>query len=201
MTLPVLAWHFTGAKLRDGRSIPAPGTELRHDGEITWCESGLYASRRLIDALGNALGATIHRVECREIEREESGKLVCRSRTILWSLDATTLLRRFACDEALCVAHLWKMPATVRRYLKTMDDALRIEAWTARPGLRPTLRPGPQPVLRPGLRPVLRPVLRPTLRSVLQPVLRPGPRPIRASPPPSKLLTKRRQPHDPHLHH
>ena len=67
----VLAWHFTGDKLRDGRAIPNVSETLRHEGELVACLSGLHASERLIDALGYAPDTLLHRVRCGgELHRE-----------------------------------------------------------------------------------------------------------------------------------
>ena len=119
------AYHFTGSTLRDGRPVPAVGETLVHEGPIEWCQSGLYASRTAWDALRYAPDATLHRVLCEDIEREDGDKLVCRRRTIVATIDATHLLRRFAADQALSVAHLWDMPDVVRDYLMTLDEDKR----------------------------------------------------------------------------
>ena len=63
----VMAWHFTGATLRGGQPIPRYGVWLRHEGRVAMCESGLHASRRILDALSYAPGSSIHRVEVAEI--------------------------------------------------------------------------------------------------------------------------------------
>ena len=127
----MIAYHFTGDTLRDGRPVPAIGEKLTHTGEIIWCKSGLHASPKPHQALRYASGKWLHRVECGQIEREEDDKLVCRERTILQTIDAEHLLRRFAADQALAVAHLWDTPDVVREYLTTLDDSLRDAAWAA----------------------------------------------------------------------
>lgn len=82
-----LGWHFTlGDKLRDGRSVPAIGEVLRHEGPIEICRSGLHCSERLIDALGYAPGATLHQVRFGVDVLRESDKLVSRERVILRTL-------------------------------------------------------------------------------------------------------------------
>jgi hypothetical protein len=74
----IQAWHFTRATLRDGRPLPKDGEWLIHDGKAIMCESGLHASRRVIDALQYAPGSTVCRVSCRRIKAEEENyKLVC----------------------------------------------------------------------------------------------------------------------------
>jgi len=95
------------------------------------CGAGLHASERIIDALRYAPGETICRVNCGgRIERDRD-KLVCSERTILWRVDGSALLRRFACLCALDVIHLSSPPAIVRRYLETQDESLREAAWEA----------------------------------------------------------------------
>jgi hypothetical protein len=78
------AFHFTGNTLRDGREIPPIGVELRHEGEVKICASGLHASERLVDALRYApvCATTLHVVECGEIVERHDDKFVCWSRTI-----------------------------------------------------------------------------------------------------------------------
>jgi len=130
MTDKTIAYHFTnGATLRDGRPVPPIGETLVHDGPIDWCKSGLYASIRPCWALSLAPGNMLHQAACEAIERQDAAKLVCRRRTIRASIDATTLLLRFAADQALSVAHLWEMPDSVRDYLTTLDETARRESF------------------------------------------------------------------------
>jgi hypothetical protein len=131
----ILAWHFTGNTLRDGSPIPAIGETLRHDGPMEMCRSGLHASIKLRDALEYAPGNMLHRVRCGgEIIRGDD-KLICRERTILWSLNAECVLHAYARACALSVVHLWNAPEVVVKYLKTGDvkirDAARDAAWDA----------------------------------------------------------------------
>ena len=134
----IQAWHFTGKTLRDGRPLPKDGEWLKHEGEIVICETGLHASRRVIDALQYAPGSTICRVSCRKIEDEhKNDKLVCRERRIDWRIEnADDVLRAFARKAALSVIHLWDAPPIVRQYLETGDesirDAARAAAWDAK---------------------------------------------------------------------
>lgn len=123
--MSVLAWHFVGATLRDGRPVPPDGETLRHDGPLRMCQSGLHASERLIDALRYAPGATICRVQCGGEINRESDKLVCTERTILWRIDGSDVLHAFARACALDVAHLWGMPDVIREYLTTGDRTMR----------------------------------------------------------------------------
>lgn len=129
----VLAWHFVGDTLRDGRPIPLAGVTLRHDAPLVLCESGLHASVRALDALDYAPGPTVCRVRCGGEIVTDQDKLVAAERTILWRADVTDLLREFARLCALDVAHLWDCPDVVRTYLTTGDESLRDAAWdTAR---------------------------------------------------------------------
>ena len=124
----MLAWHFVGDTLRDGRPIPQDGEWLEHDGELVMCESGLHASRHPFDALKYAPGSTLCLVEVDGEIIEDDDKLVCRRRRIIARRDATSMLREFARVQALSVAHLWQMPDIVRQYLETDDESLRAAA-------------------------------------------------------------------------
>jgi len=126
-----LAWHFTGNKLRDGSSIPAVGQKLIFKGGIEICSHGYHWSKQPYDALQYAPGTKLHLVEYGGIVQEQEDKGCSSERTILKSIDATTLLRRFAADQALSVAYLWNMPDVVREYLTTLDEKLRVAAYAA----------------------------------------------------------------------
>jgi hypothetical protein len=128
----VLAWHWTGETLRDGRPIPPIGEWLTHDGPVTICETGLHASERLVDALSFAPGYTLHRVTMRGIEGRQFDKLVARERRVNWSLDAEPVLRAFARRCAIDVLPFWpNAPAIVREYLETGREDIRDAAWVA----------------------------------------------------------------------
>ena len=127
----VLAWHFVGATLRDGRPVPADGELLVHDGPVVWCRSGLYASLDPFDALQYALSTNLCRVECADLIHCEDDKLVCRRRRIIKRRDATEMLLAFARWSALQVTHLWDAPLVVKRFLETGDDSLRAAASAA----------------------------------------------------------------------
>ena len=131
MSKDVLAWHFVGDALRDGRPIPADGVTLKHKGKLELCASGLHASERLIDALQYAPGPILCRVQMGGAIKKESDKLVARQRTILWRVNSTDVLRKFARQCALDVAHLWNMPSVVRQYLETGDESLMAAASAA----------------------------------------------------------------------
>jgi hypothetical protein len=128
------AWHFVGSMLRDGRSIPADGVTLRHDGWLTLCVGGLHASLQPFDALQYAPGSTLCLVDCGGQIVSGNDKLVCSERTIIVRMDAGPLLRWFARQQALSVVHLWDAPDVVLDYLMGEDDAwaaAREAAWDA----------------------------------------------------------------------
>ncbi len=124
----VLAYHFVGATLRDGRPVPLDGAWLTHDGPVVMCESGLHASRHPYNALQYSPCATLCRVECADIVQEDSDKLVCRRRRIVARIDATDLCRAFARSCALDVISLWDAPEVVRQYLETGDESIMAAA-------------------------------------------------------------------------
>ncbi len=124
----MLAWHFVNNALRDGSPIPPDGVTLKHADELVMCESGLHASKRLIDALMYAPGYTLCRVELGGKIIRDTDKSVASERTILWRLDCEALLRNFARRCALDVVHLWDAPDVVKRYLKTGNEQIRAAA-------------------------------------------------------------------------
>ena len=127
----MIAYHFVGDRLRDGRPIPADGIKLTHPGKPVMCESGLHASLDPFDALQYAPGATLCRVECGGIVVHGDDKLVCTERTILQRVDLTDALRYFARMQAVSVVHLWDAPQITLDYLMTGDDSMRDAAWGA----------------------------------------------------------------------
>lgn len=124
-----IAWHFTGATLRDGSPIPAIGETLVYEGKIELCKSGYHWSPKPHQALEYAPGNLLHMVRYGGVIDKYEDKGVSSERTILATTDAEHLLRRFAADQALSVAHLWDMPEVVREYLTTLDENTRIAAW------------------------------------------------------------------------
>jgi len=125
------AWHFcrrARTRLRTSNGdllIPKDGVWLEHKGDVKMCESGLHASKRLIDALEYAQDTTICRVELRDIVEEGEDKLVARQRRVLWHLDGEVLLRAFARRCALDVIDEWDAPEVVLQWLKTGDEQHR----------------------------------------------------------------------------
>lgn len=130
MNKELIAYHFTGPKLRDGSPIPQIGHKLVFPGKPTMCERGLHFSLHPFDALKYAPGPFLHRVRIGGIVEHGEDKGVCTERTILASVDATSMLRKFACEEALSVLPS-NAPDIVRRYLQTQDESLRDAAWAA----------------------------------------------------------------------
>ena len=130
-----IAYHFTGTTLRDGSPVPPIGHKLVFPGKIEICRAGYHWSRQPFDALQYVPGALLHRVVFGGDVQEQDDKGVSSERTILATIDATHLLRRFAADQALSVSHLWPMPDAVREYLTGLDEskraAARDAAWDA----------------------------------------------------------------------
>ena len=112
------AWHFTGDRLSDGQPVPCVGEKLIFAEEPILRGQGY--SRRIIDALQYASGNAIHRVEL--------GGSLATERTVLFTVDGTDLLRKFARQCALDVIHLWAAPDVVKEYLKTGSEQLRSDA-------------------------------------------------------------------------
>jgi len=131
----LMAWHFVGNTLRDGRPVPADGVWLKHAGPLELCASGLHASVHPFDALQYAPWATLCRVEVDGKTLTGNDKVVARKRRIIARIDATELCRSFARRCALNVIHLWDAPQIVRDYLTTGDESLmaaaRDAAWDA----------------------------------------------------------------------
>jgi hypothetical protein len=128
-------WHFVADKLRDGSPIPADGVPLVYSGAIHICTSGLHFSSKPHQALRYAPGNTLCYVQVEDVRERQADKGVCSKRTIIKRINAKQLMRRFACDQALSVAHLREPNAVVDKYLQTADpalrDAARSAAWNA----------------------------------------------------------------------
>ena len=92
----ILAWHFTnGMKLRDGQPLKV-GKTYKHTGPLIMCQTGYHASIDIRDALSYAPGFTVSRVECGGEIIQQSDKLVCRNRKVLWSLDAKAIILKWS---------------------------------------------------------------------------------------------------------
>ena len=129
--MSIIGYHFVGGTLRDGRPVPADGEWLVHDGPVVICKSGLHASRRPWHALEYAPGNVLCRVECDDVRDEQDDKFVCARRRIIARIDAESLMRKFARDEASRVLHLWGAPQVVRGYVVTGEKSIRDAAWAA----------------------------------------------------------------------
>ena len=93
------AWHFIKEDYTCGHGrlgkIEA-GKTYTADGEISLCENGLHASKRILDALSYGPGSVVCRVEMSGKIIHDDNKLVAEKRKVLWILDATNLLHEFA---------------------------------------------------------------------------------------------------------
>ncbi len=106
MSEAIEGWHFLTDEGRTGQGnlLVYPGQVLRVEGEIVPCANGLHASRKALDALQYAPGATVQRVVVRGDIREEGDKFAGRERECLWTADASRVLHEFAiwcAEEAL----------------------------------------------------------------------------------------------------
>jgi hypothetical protein len=145
------AWHF----LRDdGRcqygkhGVIEAGKTHKAKGPLVLCENGMHASVRLIDALRYAPGAKLCRVELSGEILKADDKVCARECTVLWMIDATMLLHKFACDEAertmrltdnpdprsveaIRVKRLWMLGEASDQDLAAARDAAWAAAWDA----------------------------------------------------------------------
>ena len=123
-----VAWHFTRDTLRDGSPIPAVGETLIYKGRIELCASGYHWSLKPHQALRYAPGNRLHMVRYGGEVLTGGDKGVSSERTILATIDAEHLMRRFAADQALSVAPMWDMPEVVLEYLTTLDGSKQAAA-------------------------------------------------------------------------
>ena len=139
---PKILWHFTDGALRDGRPLPPVGEWLISKGKIIPCKRGLHASPTPWDASRYAPGSVLHQVKLGGTvlpHGDPIDKYAGSKRAIVKTIDVEDLLRRFACDQALSVIHLWDAPPIVRDYLTACDpskrdaarDAAGAAAWAA----------------------------------------------------------------------
>ena len=141
----VKAWHWVKDDwtLRDGQKVEVGKTYVV-DGELTMCERGLHASRKILDALQYAPGSIVCRVTCWQIKQEDNDKFVCHKRRVEWAYDATNILHEFACqvaEKALKLAKVknkrcWTAIEAKRKWLKgeindSDLDAASYAAWAA----------------------------------------------------------------------
>jgi hypothetical protein len=132
-----LAWYFSSPPDAQGRfrvahrhraTYVVPGGPSRLRRPPILCERGYHASVHALDALTYASSPWVHRVEVSGRIEVGDDKIAGQERRHLWVMDATPVLRAFARQCALDVAHLWAMPDVVRRYLETGDESLRAAA-------------------------------------------------------------------------
>jgi hypothetical protein len=130
MTKSILAWHFVGKKLRDGRPIPRDGVTLKFNGTPILCKQGLHASIEPFDALQYAPGDTLCRARCGGVIIKDKDKLVCTERTIIARMDASEMLRYFARMRALSVIHDYPNGTDdiVFSWLMTGEESIRSAA-------------------------------------------------------------------------
>jgi hypothetical protein len=125
----ILAWHF----LREDGCLNHPphtkvevGQTLKHDGNLIFFGQGYHASVRAIDAIRNAPGPIVCRVELSGIVVEEEEQAVASERRVIAMANASTVLHEFACDtaEARLREHgvtdekSWAAIETKRKWLK-----------------------------------------------------------------------------------
>ena len=119
----------------DGRPYEI-GVKLSVKGRLVICKNALHGSFDPFDALQYAPGPILHKVLFSGARIEESDKVGSRSRTLIATRDAETMLYAFARKQALSVAGAVAMPPVLRQYLETGDETLRSEARSAARGVR-----------------------------------------------------------------
>jgi hypothetical protein len=101
-----LYWHFLRddkrLRYRDNRrvsngEIVEAGRTYEAVGPLELCHNGMHASKRAIDALEYAYGSIVCRVALEGEIQDGADKSVARRRTVLWMVNATTILHEFAC--------------------------------------------------------------------------------------------------------
>ena len=114
------AYHFNNGKtLRDGAPLPAIGEWLKHDGDVTPCESGLHASEHPFDAITYAQGLTLDRVTLRgSIVPHGTDKVAASERRRDASIDARPVVLAFARWCAIQALPHWSAPETVLTFLR-----------------------------------------------------------------------------------
>jgi hypothetical protein len=148
-----LYWHFLRddkrLRYRDGREVAdgeivEVGKTYEAVGPLELCLNGMHASQRAIDALDYAPGAVVCRVALDGEITDGTDKLVARRRTVLWMLDATTILHEFGCwcaERALTNErsqgrepdpHSWAAVEAKRKWLRgEITDQELAAAWAA----------------------------------------------------------------------
>ena len=136
----VLAWHF---RRLDGTTnyLKTPeevGKSYSVTGNLVLCGNGFHASENVLGALTYAPGPLLCRIRCEGEILHGSDKLVCRTRTLLRSVDVTEQLRWFALECAEHIQHLSSdkrvsaCNAVTRRYLNGKATVEELNsAWAA----------------------------------------------------------------------
>jgi hypothetical protein len=148
--MSVLGWHFCRNDKRlcfnDGRRIHT-GRTIKVDCKPVLCQSGLHASRNLLDALHYAHGNILCRVRLSGEIVHGDDKMVATERTVLWMRSVAPILHEFACrsaeralrragvtDErcwnAIKVKRLWLAGKATNTELTAARDTAWDAAWT-----------------------------------------------------------------------
>ena len=131
----MLGWYFATEERklqhRDDREIVVGGSHSIKGTPIL-CVRGLHASKTLLQALNYAPGPVLYRVDITRHIVEGADKFCGQRRKYLrGGYDISPVLRQFARDCAISVAHLWDVPEIVREYLVSGDETLRSAAESA----------------------------------------------------------------------
>jgi len=141
----IRAWHFVSAeralRFGDGRKVQTGRTYSYTDKAApALCVRGMHASKHLVNALTYATGPIVCRVDVWGDVVHGDDKLVGRHRAVLWTLDATKILHKFACRQAegaLKIAKVtdercWRAIRVKREWLAGKATAQElVAAWAA----------------------------------------------------------------------
>ena len=109
----MLGWHFLSddCRMQFGRRTKVKaGETYSAKGSLEMCVNGMHASKRILDALKNAPGPIVCRVELKGAILFGSDKAAARERHVFWMLDVTNILHEFACRCAEDALALMKQP-------------------------------------------------------------------------------------------
>jgi hypothetical protein len=104
-----LGWHWLrkncelqhdGRVVKPGLTFDNPKSRYGEGGNISLCNCGYHASRKILNALSYAPGPIICRVELSGDIKEDDEKAAAERRTCLWMADADRVLNEFACTIA-----------------------------------------------------------------------------------------------------